>query len=144
MDDVLLIDNHDRLRHWRSLVEQARLAGATPAVDIMLPWLDAHGNRLLTREAGRLRTACGCSLSGLCMTVAILIVGYGFVRQGLSFSDMSWSSLIGPIAFVVAAGVAGKLAALLRAHHRLLALVREIEAYPVNNACISTASMRRI
>ena len=126
MGDVLLIDSDRAAQGWLARLRTVYFSKATPLVEIDLPHLTEADNRSLTREANRLRNACGCSQAGLAMTATLLALAYWFATDGVPLAGVAWSSWgLAVLAVAGAAGVA-KVVALMVAHRRLIALAEQI------------------
>lgn len=128
LGEVVVISDRNGLEEWRRSLNRPLLPGAVSVPEFDFPSLHRDINRRLSLEAARLARACGCTASGLAMTMTLLVIA---IRLFVSSRPLAGVGLLGwgeYLLAVVAAAVVGKLAGLLWAQSRLIRLGRFIEA----------------
>lgn len=126
MGVVLGIDSDNAARDWLAGLRAVYFSNATPVVEFAMPLLTDAENRSLEREARKLRNACGCSQAGFAMTVTMLAFAYHLASDGVTLAATPWSTwAIAALTIALATSLA-KIATLMLAHRRLIALAEQI------------------
>ena len=107
-----------------------------PVVEFRLPELAPEQNRSFTLLASGYRGACGCSSSGLFMSVAVVATIISYLAGGGELGGVDAQRLLAFVGIVVVASLLGKLAGLAWARWQLVRL-----AVAVYEASRSTTDM---
>jgi hypothetical protein len=120
--EKLVIVDTASLQAWRrELRDLVRLRGLA-AVEFRLPGVDPDRNRSWSALADGYRGACGCASSGFMMTIVAVATVASHFLAGNRLRDVGLRQILTLVAITVVAALAGKLAGLLWARGRLLAL----------------------
>lgn len=127
-EKMIIITDLNTLRRWRAEIGHGFAPAILPRAQFSLAALAEASNVRFTVEAERLHRACGCTTSGLAMTVAVLLSGLAIAvdpRGPTGLPLLSWG---GYFLFILAAAAAGKFGGLFWARRQMLHLAGSVEA----------------
>ena len=129
--EPLVVRDLPALRAWHLRVRRTLWRHDLPPLQLDFVELSAEHNRSLSGIANSLRTACGCAVSGLFMSVTVVVSLGVHVARGRGLVDVGLAGLTACAGLTVLAALLGKGVASLWARWRLLrlpALVHEAVA----------------
>lgn len=126
--DTLVIHDLVSLRAWRRRLWNPFSRVRVPIIELRLPALTSAQNRHFSLLAAGFQRMCGCASGGLVMTIAVgTMIGYFVTHHHLA--DVDLRHLVILVGSAVLAALVGKLAGLLWARQRLLAVVALVITY---------------
>jgi hypothetical protein len=118
---TLLIADLASLERWQGTLRRTLWSRELPVVQFDLPQFSAAQNHSYSTLAQELRRTCGCAASGMLMSAAVVFVAVDYFIYTNS-PVPSLPQALAWIGLILAAGAAGKLAALAWARWRLIGL----------------------
>lgn len=114
------------LHDWRARVRAVLMPRVLPAVEFDFASLPPAENRRLAAEAARLQRACGCTTSGLFMTLAVLWTALSLLASSTPLAAVTPGEWLRHVLLIVAAAACGKGLGLVRARWQLVRLADAI------------------
>jgi hypothetical protein len=123
--DATILRTETDLKAWRRALLTLRPTGTIPGVRFALPALSPNENYQHTLRGERLKRVCGCELGAFAGVFALfgllLIFALPATRPGLSIAGIGMA-----LAFVLAASVATRIAALVWARLELIRMASRL------------------
>lgn len=123
---TLVIRNLVLLEIWRQQLRNIIWSHNLPTVEFQLLELSCEQNQSLSALACSLQKACGCTSSGLFMSITAVTIATSHFTSGNYLSNMNCLHIISFVGITIFAALLGKLLGLFWARWRLLRLVVSI------------------
>jgi hypothetical protein len=124
--NAVVIRDLASLRLWRQQLRSTLWARDLPIVQFQIRQVSLQQNDSFSALAGSLQKACGCGISGLFMTAAIVAMVVSFFVSGNHFSSITLLQVLSFVGITVLASLSGKLFGLFWARWRLLRLATSV------------------
>ncbi len=126
-ENTLVICDLVSLQMWKHQLVTLVRPSNLPDVQFQLQEFSYEQNQNLSVLADGFRKACGCTSSGLFMSIAAVATVVSYFMSGNHLSTINFANILSFLGIIVLAALSGKLLGLLWARLRLLKLATKTQ-----------------